>query len=427
MLPQKVRAIVPQRPTMFCREHPSRSPGEPPAFRSQRQIQLYARLKYGRLYVVQVSGDTSEGLWRKERQQQPANLDEHREMPLGDLWLRTTPLERRCDGVAELEDRYSPRQLHEHPFGNLADGSVQGSIARCLPAHPGVVAAPKRSAQSDSPFSSLNFLSISFSLSLLLRTPPLRSPARKVLTDIHLYTILISAAPSSGSLGRASRLQITWNNNPGVRLPPRQYPSITTAKPNQSVGDAGLIRIERAKSPGNSDDRKEGEYYRKRSLSSKPSRSTAMANEGHTCYMHSGPPHSPQIMDELISKYSSTMSASTSCSSVAYSSANTRRNVVQRMLDRARVQYYRYEVTFGLYVMTPGEKLVANTFVLVFLSLLVWALLLYFPTLLYQKLSRLIWLLTGHDEDVGAVLGAIDSGLHPVTSAFPAAITARAS
>ncbi|KAL1849717.1 hypothetical protein Plec18167_005294 [Paecilomyces lecythidis] len=158
-----------------------------------------------------------------------------------------------------------------------------------------------------------------------------------------------------------------------------------------------------------------------------------MANEGHSFYTPSGPPHltshSPQIMDELISKYSSTMSASTSCPSVAYPSVNTRRNVVQRMLDRARVQYYRYEVTFGLYVMTPGEKFVANTFVLVFLSLLVWALLLYFPTLLYQKLSRLIWLLTGHDEDVGvgAVLGAIETGLHPVTSAFPAAITARAS
>lgn len=121
------------------------------------------------------------------------------------------------------------------------------------------------------------------------------------------------------------------------------------------------------------------------------------------------------------------MSASTSSSPVACSSANTRRNVLQRVLDRVRVQYYRYEVTFGLYVMTPGEKFVANTFVLVFLSLLVWALLLYFPAMLYQKLSRLIWLLTGHDDDMGAVLGAIETGLQPVTSAFPAAITAGAS
>ncbi|KAJ9200296.1 hypothetical protein DTO164E3_3003 [Paecilomyces variotii] len=156
-----------------------------------------------------------------------------------------------------------------------------------------------------------------------------------------------------------------------------------------------------------------------------------MANEGHSFYTPSGPPHisshSPQIVDELISKYSSTMSASTSSSPVACSSANTRRNVLQRVLDRVRVQYYRYEVTFGLYVMTPGEKFVANTFVLVFLSLLVWALLLYFPAMLYQKLSRLIWLLTGHDDDMGAVLGAIETGLQPVTSAFPAAITAGAS
>lgn len=154
-----------------------------------------------------------------------------------------------------------------------------------------------------------------------------------------------------------------------------------------------------------------------------------MANEGHSFYTPSGPPHisshSPQIVDELISKYSSTMSASASSPSVGYT-VSPRRNVLQRVVDRIRVQYYRYEVTFGLYVMTPGEKFVANTFVIVVLSLLIWALLLYFPTMLYQKLSRLIWLLTGHDDDMEAVLAVIDTGLHPVTSAFPA-ITARAS
>jgi hypothetical protein len=32
--------------------------------------------------------------------------------------------------------------------------------------------------------------------------------------------------------------------------------------------------------------------------------------------------------------------------------------------------YYQYEVTFSLYVMTPGEKFVWNSIVVVFLTLL---------------------------------------------------------
>jgi hypothetical protein len=53
------------------------------------------------------------------------------------------------------------------------------------------------------------------------------------------------------------------------------------------------------------------------------------------------------------------------------------RNLVQCFTDGMRLQYYRYEVTFGLYVMTPGEKLIVNIFVIVIPSLLVWAMLLY--------------------------------------------------
>lgn len=116
--------------------------------------------------------------------------------------------------------------------------------------------------------------------------------------------------------------------------------------------------------------------------------------------------HAPAAMDELISKYSSTMSTSTTTTSTSHH----RRNILLRMADRVRLEYYRYEVTFGLYVMTPLEKLAANTFVMVVMSLLCWALLLYFPSLLYQKLSRLVWLLTGQS---GAEMGAVLGILHP--------------
>ncbi|RAL14881.1 serine palmitoyltransferase small subunit family protein [Aspergillus homomorphus CBS 101889] len=125
--------------------------------------------------------------------------------------------------------------------------------------------------------------------------------------------------------------------------------------------------------------------------------------------------HAPAAVDELINKYSSTMSTSTSAVS-HLSMKKSHRNVLQRITDRIRLEYYRYEVTFGLYVMTPGEKLVANTFVIVVLSLLFWALLVYFPALLYQKASRLLWLLTGENgEEMGAALGIIDSHVNSMS------------
>jgi hypothetical protein len=119
--------------------------------------------------------------------------------------------------------------------------------------------------------------------------------------------------------------------------------------------------------------------------------------------------HAPAAVDELISKYSS-------ASAPAAFRIQRSRNPFQRFFDRLRLEYYRYEVTFGLYVMTPSEKFVANTFVVVVLSLLFWALVLYFPSLLYHKLSRLVWLLTGHSsQEVGTALGILDIYGNPIS------------
>ncbi|KAL1973213.1 hypothetical protein VTN31DRAFT_6755 [Thermomyces dupontii] len=139
-----------------------------------------------------------------------------------------------------------------------------------------------------------------------------------------------------------------------------------------------------------------------------------MASDMHSYYTTSSSTlasRSPPIMDELISKYSS----GTGVSSMPTSSP--RRGLVRRIIDRVRLEYYRYEVTFGVYVMTPGEKFVANTFVVLFLSLLLWASFLYFPQLLIQKLGRLIWILTGRSEDLGAVLGFFDQGYRTASTA----------
>lgn len=127
--------------------------------------------------------------------------------------------------------------------------------------------------------------------------------------------------------------------------------------------------------------------------------------------------HSPQIVEELISKYSSSMSHNASIRGASYARG---RGLIRRCIDRALLEYYRYEVTFGVYVMTPGEKFVANAFVLVVLSLFVWAGLLYFPQLLFRKLGRLVWLLTGHNEHVAALSGMFEHNyMGAATAAMP--------
>ncbi|KAJ5295631.1 hypothetical protein PENANT_c001G00476 [Penicillium antarcticum] len=120
-------------------------------------------------------------------------------------------------------------------------------------------------------------------------------------------------------------------------------------------------------------------------------------------------PPAPAAMNELMNRYSSARSSAT------FKGGYPRkyRNVFQQGIDRVRLEYYRYEVTFGLYVMTPGEKLVANTSVLIVLSLLACALV-YFPSLLYTKLSSVLWLLTGRNgEQVDASLGILADHWNP--------------
>ncbi|EEP79990.1 predicted protein [Uncinocarpus reesii 1704] len=126
-----------------------------------------------------------------------------------------------------------------------------------------------------------------------------------------------------------------------------------------------------------------------------------MAAELHSIYT-SNPPHvkprPPAFIDDWLSLYSAMPTTDVPPAPATQSIAAAHRpNVLKRVFDRLCLEYYRYEVTCGVYVMTPGEKLIFNTFILVVLSLLTWALLLYFPSLLYQKLSRLDWLLTGRD------------------------------
>jgi hypothetical protein len=54
--------------------------------------------------------------------------------------------------------------------------------------------------------------------------------------------------------------------------------------------------------------------------------------------------------------------------------------------------YYRYEVTFSTYVLTPGEKIVLNTIVFLLLGLLFAGLVSYLPPLVSRTVVKALWL-----------------------------------
>ena len=58
-----------------------------------------------------------------------------------------------------------------------------------------------------------------------------------------------------------------------------------------------------------------------------------------------------------------------------------RRSFVSSLVEHTKIAYYQYEVTFPLYVMSPGERLAFNSFMFIFLSLLILTAVTYFPPL----------------------------------------------
>lgn len=62
--------------------------------------------------------------------------------------------------------------------------------------------------------------------------------------------------------------------------------------------------------------------------------------------------------------------------------------------------YYQYEVTFPLYAMSPGEKIVFNAIVVIILTFLALGMFVYLPQLVIKTAQRLFWLHTGSDDQL---------------------------
>ncbi|CAZ81397.1 unnamed protein product [Tuber melanosporum] len=74
-----------------------------------------------------------------------------------------------------------------------------------------------------------------------------------------------------------------------------------------------------------------------------------------------------------------------------------------QLLQRKR---YQYEVTFSLYMLTPTEKIIFNSFLFVFLSMLILAASLYLPHHIHTIASRAWFYYAGDEELVHAPIPA---------------------
>ncbi|KAJ8069394.1 hypothetical protein OCU04_003048 [Sclerotinia nivalis] len=63
---------------------------------------------------------------------------------------------------------------------------------------------------------------------------------------------------------------------------------------------------------------------------------------------------------------------------------------IDPLIYHFRLMNYRYEVTFSAYVLNPGEKLVMNSIVLLFLSLIGYALFSHLLVLILQSFRKII-------------------------------------
>ncbi|KAA8568981.1 hypothetical protein EYC84_007950 [Monilinia fructicola] len=70
-----------------------------------------------------------------------------------------------------------------------------------------------------------------------------------------------------------------------------------------------------------------------------------------------------------------------------------------------RLMYYRYEVTFSAYVLTPGEKLVMNSVVLLSLGLVGYTLLSCLPNFIFQTFQRIVLSYAVPNDQISVTMG----------------------
>jgi hypothetical protein len=93
---------------------------------------------------------------------------------------------------------------------------------------------------------------------------------------------------------------------------------------------------------------------------------------------------------------SSKMSASLDMLSSSKSTYRRPRiSVPSKVSNYIRLRYYQYEVTFGLYIMSPTEKLILNSILFVVLSTLLYGLWFGLEVFIVRWICRLVYYIAG--------------------------------
>ncbi|KAH8768056.1 hypothetical protein BGZ57DRAFT_856593 [Hyaloscypha finlandica] len=82
-----------------------------------------------------------------------------------------------------------------------------------------------------------------------------------------------------------------------------------------------------------------------------------------------------------------------------------------RWLQRKR---YQYEVTFSLYMLTPTEKFIFNSFLFLFFSMIVIAMTLYLPQHIAFLTNRAWFYYNGDESAKAAIHSIVESATHTV-------------
>ncbi|RMZ76485.1 hypothetical protein DV738_g4946, partial [Chaetothyriales sp. CBS 135597] len=106
--------------------------------------------------------------------------------------------------------------------------------------------------------------------------------------------------------------------------------------------------------------------------------------------------HSHHFGAGKMSKISSSLQMLSPSAMSKYSHA--RNSITSKVTSYLQQRYYQYEITFGLYVMTPNEKFVLNSIVVAMTSAILYALYCGLEPFMVRSICRLVYYITGSFE-----------------------------
>jgi hypothetical protein len=106
-------------------------------------------------------------------------------------------------------------------------------------------------------------------------------------------------------------------------------------------------------------------------------------------FIDSAPPNSANYFSSPMAMASIQLLTSSKASHKA------RMVIPAKIINNIRLRYYQFEVTFGVYMMTPKEKVIFNTIILTILAFWLYALSWGLQLFLVSSVCRMLYYITG--------------------------------